>query len=99
MIPQKTAWSVIVAIVLNGNPGFVEAESRYPSACCPELCKPINKFREINEGFVEVGTKRLPVSERVFRGASQDNKYHACVGYDMFGNEEVKCIFEPLLTM
>jgi hypothetical protein len=80
------------------------AEMRYPTLCCPNTCKPVdrvNAFVRIGDGSLRRGVRRgssvLPFADNVFIGEAPDNQVHACVGFDAFGDEEIKCLFTPPL--
>jgi len=44
---------------------------------------------------VRLGTRDIPVSEQTIIAPSTDGELYACIGYDPFGDPELKCLLIP----
>ena len=78
------------------------AQSWYPQLCCPNSCLTISEapgvivdYNDRPHGSLMMAGQGLPLSGNLFVGASPDNRTHVCIGYDSFGNKEIKCLFTP----
>jgi hypothetical protein len=80
------------------------AADNIPARCCPNSC-------EIATGAMEYGTASgrtrrtgirqngefVPLSRNIYLGESPDDRARICIGFDTFGNKEVKCMFTPAI--
>jgi hypothetical protein len=44
---------------------------------------------------VRVGSQDIPVTEMMIFAPSTDGQLYACIGYDPFGDPEIKCLLVP----
>lgn len=82
---------------------LADAEPNYPSWCCPRSCKSTDRTTKIvttPDGTMQVlqDGQVIPFSENYYRGDTQKNRIQICIGFDAFGNREVKCLFSPLIS-
>ena len=78
------------------------AQNWYPVVCCPNSCLSFDEIPQLTghgigqlHGSRGLAVQRLPFSKDLHVGTSPDAKTHVCVGYDSFGNKEIKCMFTP----
>lgn len=81
------------------------ADWSYPNQCCPISCAPIDATERLEGEPVSAPRAvftarhgRLPVPAGLPLRQSPDGRIHICVGFDPFGDPEVKCLFVPLIT-
>lgn len=84
-------------------PSVALAGPDIPSWCCPSTCQVANgsititpSIGQSGEAAIVLGEKRIPFSKNYFRGDAPDGQTRLCIGFDAFGNPEVKCLFSPL---
>lgn len=80
-----------------------QSGSWYPRECCPKTCTMIEApqlkalLKQGGERTITLSThQKLPVPKKLEARESKDGEYHACIGYDAFGDLEVKCLFVPV---
>ena len=92
----KVAIAILVASQAHGDP--LLAEPWYPTRCCPLTCKTVSGFNpEIalsDLGGTDHGTGPA-ITRNTLVGVAPDNRTHVCIGFDEFGNPELKCLFRP----
>ncbi len=76
-----------------------------PKWCCPDQCivdEGGARLLPRNDGSGEfdllLKDVRVPVMPGAFHGASKGQPMQYCIGYDAFGNRQVKCLFVPSLA-
>ena len=79
------------------------AEPDIPSWCCPSTCQVIDGAVGIVSSTGQRGSavrigdqKKIPFSKNLFRGDAPDGLTRVCIGFDAFGDPEIKCLFSPL---
>ncbi|MCH5374027.1 MAG: hypothetical protein JJ992_08625 [Planctomycetes bacterium] len=103
-IAEKWPYLAVCLLAIGLNAGIASAEMTYPILCCPDTCRTVdrsNAFISVGDGTDRRGVRRgasvIPLADNVFMGQAPDNQVHACVGFDAFGDEEIKCLFTPPL--
>lgn len=88
-------FGLLIAVSVNAAP--LAAEEWYPRECCPQTCVASGgrEMTEAQAGKSLLGGQRLPLAKNALVGEAPDRKLHLCVGYDDFGNPEIKCMFTP----
>ncbi|MGR3323099.1 MAG: hypothetical protein ACU0DK_14345 [Pseudooceanicola sp.] len=84
-----------LGLSLGGSPAT--AEPFIPSWCCPNTC--IADGADGSRTGFKVGRAGegdgIPMSRNLYVGESPDNQTLVCIGFDDFGNKQVKCLFLP----
>lgn len=73
-----------------------------PVWCCPEFCKTAGEDaallprRDKSGGYdLLLNGTRVPVMPGAFQGTTSDRPMQYCLGYDAFGDRQIKCLFIP----
>ena len=73
-----------------------------PSWCCPNTCQAAGVSFRIayprergEEVQVIQNGQSIPLSGSFYLGEAADSQVHICIGFDAFGNREVKCLLTP----
>lgn len=76
-----------------------------PVWCCPDQCKVDESGATLlprNDGSSEfdllLSDGRVPVMPGAFHGTSEGQPVKYCIGYDAFGNRQIKCLFIPSIA-
>lgn len=100
---MKTSIKALFVTAFVGMPTLVFAED-LPPTCCPVSCKTVEGPVTLGATFVtadfsNTGTalRTTPLAKDAVFGRSPDAKYHICVQFTEFGDEEIKCVLSPSL--
>jgi hypothetical protein len=73
-----------------------------PVWCCPDFCNVADETAVLmprgdasGEYDLILDGKPVPVLPDAFRGIAQDHPMQYCMGYDPFGDRQIKCLFIP----
>lgn len=104
MLKRATLASTLFLVVpanLFAEPGAIST----PAWCCPNQCQIDDGGarllpREDGSGEFDLLLEdvRVPVMPGAFHGMSESGPMRYCVGYDTFGNRQIKCLFVPSLV-
>jgi hypothetical protein len=90
-------------LALAAYPSLSGAEPDIPSWCCPSTCQVIDgtvgivlATEQRGATALSWGEKKIPFSKNLFRGDAPDGSTRVCIGFDAFGDPEIKCLFSPL---
>lgn len=93
----------ISVLALVSYPLSALAQPNIPSWCCPSTCQVIDGSTDTITSIEERGPtassrneKTIPYSKNLFLGDAPDGLSRACIGFDAFGDPEIKCLFSPL---
>lgn len=95
--------SIIFVTALAIVPGaMTQADSWYPRQCFPLTCAPVEDTDQFgtesgasSRAIISSQHGRVPIPSGLPLRPSPDGRMHVCVGYDAFGDMEVKCLFAP----
>ncbi len=75
----------------------IAADGAVPDWCCPESCRVAGRSVVLGADGVSLpGTGRvIPYARNVYLGEARDGRVRICIGFDDFGDREVKCLFAP----
>ncbi len=91
-------------VAVQGTP--LLADSPYPRECCPRTwtCAPVEGSGQLAvspgklpRAVLMSGYGSVPIPGNVRLRESKDNRMHACIGYNDFGDREVKCLLLPTI--
>lgn len=92
---------LVMALASFISPAF--AEQDIPTWCCPSTCQVIDGSTDEVSSTDERGAtdfshneKTIPFSNDLYRGNAPDGLTRVCIGFNTFGDPEIKCIFSPL---
>ena len=90
-----------LALALHPSPTLAEPD--IPSWCCPGTCQvedgssnSVLSTEERGPTALRHYEKTIPFSKDLFRGNAPDGLTRVCIGFDAFGDPEIKCLFSPL---
>ncbi len=91
--------AVALLMALGATPA---AAGSIPSWCCPNTCEAAGVSFEVayprgRGAQVQViqNGQSIPLSGSFYLGEATDNQVHVCIGFNAFGNPEVKCQLTP----
>ena len=98
--------TLLPALVLSAYPVLATAEEQpLPVWCCPEQCSEADENAALlprgdasGEFDLLLNGTRIPVMPEAFHGTSAERPMQYCVGYDAFGDRQIKCLFIPAIT-
>lgn len=89
-------------LVLIAFPSMAQAEPAIPSWCCPNACQIVEGSTMLDSSngpgglsASAVDGRELPFSENLYRGETRDGLTRICVGFNAFGDPEIKCVLSP----
>ena len=90
----------LFALALALGPAIATAdEQTVPIWCCPEFCETADDSAALlprpgtSGGYdLLLNGTRVPVMPNAFQGTSADSPMQYCVGYDAFGDRQIKCL-------
>lgn len=80
----------------------VLADALYPDLCCPQTCRAVEPVVPFHSGSSMTGAANIAgmvITENTMIDLSPDDRTHVCVGFDEFGDPELKCLFRPSVDM
>lgn len=96
---------ILPAIALAALPLSATAQgTEKPIWCCPEFCGEADETAALMPRDDESGAydlvlngRAIPVMPDAFHGTAADSPMQYCLGFDAFGNQQIKCLFIPAL--
>ena len=96
-----TLTRILIAIVASAAAGGTQAAGPESELCRIWSCRiapptaTASLASDAHPASVRVGTQDIPVTEQTIIAPSTDGELYACIGYDPFGDPELKCLLIP----